>query len=107
MVATNERERTDFSRYGTKFQEGLVQLILDDRVFADQIIEVFEYDFLELSYLRSFVKLIFDYREKYGVHPNRDTMMTIVRAELEKETDLSKKQIRDYFVELVQGSIEA
>ena len=94
MAVAKEREKTDFSHYGTKFQEGLVQLILDDRVFADQIIEVFDYDFLELSYLRSFVKLVFNYREKYGVHPNRETMLTIVRAELEEETDLSKKQIR-------------
>lgn len=100
MAVVKEREKTDFSHYGTKFQEGLVQLILDDRVFADQIIEVFDYDFLELSYLRSFVKLVFNYREKYGVHPNRETMLTIVRAELEEETDLSKKQIRDYFSRL-------
>ncbi len=95
-----EREKTDFSHYGGKFQEGLVQLILDDRVFADQIIEVFDYDFLELAYLRKFVKLVFDYRIKYGVHPNRETMMTVVRAELEDETDLSKKQIRDFFSRL-------
>ena len=43
MAATammTEKEKSDFSHYGTKFQEGLVQLILDDRVFADQIIEV-------------------------------------------------------------------
>ena len=48
MAATammTEKEKSDFSHYGTKFQEGLVQLILDDRVFADQIIEVFDYDF--------------------------------------------------------------
>ncbi len=95
-----EREKTDFSHYGGKFQEGLVQLILDDRVFADQIIEVFDYDFLELAYLRKFVKLVFDYRIKYGVHPNRETMMTVVRAELDDETDLSKKQIRDFFSRL-------
>ena len=95
-----EREKTDFSHYGGKFQEGLVQLILDDRVFADQIIEVFDYDFLELAYLRKFVKLVFDYRIKYGVHPNRETMMTVVRAELDDETDLAKKQIRDFFSRL-------
>ena len=94
------KEKTDFSHYGTKFQEGLVQIILDDRVFADQLMEVFDYDFLELGYLRSFVKLIFEYREKYGVHPTRDTMLTIVRAELDSETDLSKKQIRDFFSRL-------
>jgi len=97
MAAVAMKEKTDFSKYGTKFQEGLVQLILDDRVFADQIMEVFDYDFLELGYLRSFVKLVFEYREKYGTHPSRETMMTVVRAELESETDLSKKQIRDYY----------
>ena len=95
-----EKEKSNFSHYGSKFQEGLVQLILDDRVFADQIIEVFDYDFLELSYLRSFVRLVFDYREKYGIHPSRDTMMTVVRAELENESDVSKKQIRDFFSRL-------
>ena len=92
-----EKEKSDFSHYGTKFQEGLVQLILDDRVFADQVIEVFDYDFLELGYLRSFVKLVFGYREKYGVHPNRETMMTIVRAELDGENEMSQKQIRDFY----------
>lgn len=100
MATAVMKEKTDFSHYGTKFQEGLVQLILDDRIFADQLMEVFDYDFLELGYLRSFVKLIFEYREKYGIHPTRDTMMTVVRAELENESDLSKKQIRDYFSRL-------
>ena len=100
MTKVAKKEKSNFSHYGTKFQEGLVQIILDDRVFADQIMEVFDYDFLELSYLRSFVKLIFNYREKFGTHPSRDTMMTIVRAELESETELSQKQIRDYFSRL-------
>ena len=94
------KDKADFSHYGTKFQEGLVQIILDDRVFADQLMEVFDYDFLELGYLRSFVKLVFDYREKYGVHPTRDTMMTVVRAEIDEESDLTKKQIRDFFSRL-------
>lgn len=100
MAKLAMKDKTDFSHYGTKFQEGLVQLILDDRVFADQIIEVFDYDFLELSYLRSFVKLIFDYRDKYGIHPTRETMMTIVRAEVDGETELAQKQIRDFFSRL-------
>ena len=106
MATSAMKEKTDFSHYGTKFQEGLVQIILDDRVFADQIMEVFDYDFLELGYLRSFVKLVFNYREKYGTHPSRETMLTIVRAELDNETDLSKKQIRDYFSRLSAAPVE-
>ena len=34
--------RADFSRYGKSFQEGLVQLIFEDRPFADQITEVLD-----------------------------------------------------------------
>ena len=52
MTKVAKKEKSNFSHYGTKFQEGLVQIILDDRVFADQIMEVFDYDFLDLSYLR-------------------------------------------------------
>ena len=39
-------ERVDFGRYGKAFQEGLVQLIFEDRPFADQITEVLDINFL-------------------------------------------------------------
>ncbi len=90
-------DRTDFSHYGSKFQEGLAQLILDDRVFADQISEVLDYQYLEVRYLKEFVSKIFTYRDKYGTHPSRDTMATIVRAELEDVNDVVRRQMRDYF----------
>ena len=66
------KDSASFSKYGKKFQEHLVQLILDDRPFADQIFEVLDTKFLELKYLQSFVGLILNYREKYGTHPPRD-----------------------------------
>ena len=65
-----EKEQENFSRYGKSFQEGLCQLILDDRPFADQIGEVLNYNFLELSYLQAFVRKVYEYRENYGVHPS-------------------------------------
>ena len=34
--------KADFGRYGKSFQEGLVQLIFEDRPFADQITEVLD-----------------------------------------------------------------
>ena len=54
----NNSEKVNFGRYGKTFQEGLVQLIYDDRPFADQITEVLDINFLELEYLRVFVKKI-------------------------------------------------
>ena len=50
------KEDVSFSRYGKAFQEGLVQIIYEDRPFADQITEVLNTNFLELEYLRVFVK---------------------------------------------------
>ena len=94
-------EQVDFSRYGTKFQENLVQVMLDDRVFADQITEVMDLNFLELGYLQLFVKKLFAYRDKYGTHPSRDTMTTILRAEISDENEVSQQQVRQYFARVL------
>lgn len=90
-------EKASFEKFGTKFQENFVQLILDDRVFADQIGEVLDTSFLELKYLRVFVDKVFDYRKKYGTHPSRDTITTILRTELDKENELLQKQVREFY----------
>ena len=83
-------ERTNFGKYGKAFQEGLCQLIFEDRPFADQLMEVFDIKFLELEYLRVFVKKILQYRVKYTVHPSREILESIFRTQLENENDIIK-----------------
>ena len=73
-------------------------VILGDRPFADQIEEVLDVNFLELNYLKLFLNKIFDYRKKYGVHPSRDIMKTILRSELDNENELTAKQTREFYV---------
>ena len=90
-------EKASFEKYGTKMQENLVQIMLDDRVFCDQISEVLDPNFFELKYLRLFVEKIFDYRKKYGTHPSRDTITTILRTEIDKEPELLQKQVREFY----------
>ena len=90
-------ERADFSRYGKAFQEGLCQLIFEDRPFADQITEVFDVKFLELEYLRVFTTKMLQYRAKYGLHPSVDIVETIFKTELENENDIIRKQVQNYF----------
>ena len=91
-------EPVSFSKYGKSFQEKLCMVILDDRPFADQIEEVLDVNFLELNYLKLFLNKIFDYRKKYGVHPSRDIMKTILRSELDNENELTAKQVREFYV---------
>ena len=91
-------ETANFSKYGKSFQEKLCMVILDDRAFADQIEEVLDVNFLELNYLKCFLVKVFNYRKKYGVHPSRDIMKTILRSEMDNENELTAKQVREYYV---------
>jgi len=101
-----KEERVDFSKYGKDFQEKLCQLILQDRMFCDQIEEVLDVQFLELRYLRVFTQKIFEYREKYKVHPTTRTMLTLMRSELDDENDAIQKQVRDYFSRIHKSDME-
>ena len=93
-------ERSDFSRFGKTFQENLVQLILMDRPFCDQIREVFAVEFLELKYLQAFVNIVFSYKDKYKIHPTFDIMTTLLRTGLEDQNETVQKQVRDYFARM-------
>jgi replicative DNA helicase len=93
-------EKPTFERMGTKFQENLCSIMLDDSAFAAQIGEVLDVNFLELKYLRLFVQKLYDYRTKYGIHPSRDTMSMILRADLAGEGEVVAKQVREYFARI-------
>ena len=90
-------ENVNFGRYGKAFQEGLVQLVFEDRSFADQITEVLDVQFLELEYLRVFTTKVIDYRDKYNTHPSVEAMITILRTELDSEDEVIQNQVREYF----------
>lgn len=92
--------------FGRDFQEKLAQLILDDTVFADQITEVLDVSFFELKYLQVFIGIISKYKDEYSCFPNRSTMESLLRTELEKQTPVMQKQVRDYFARVLTNSIE-
>ncbi len=94
---TNE---ASFARYGKAFQEGLIQLIYEDRPFADQITEVLDVSFLELEYLRVFVDKVLSYRNRYGTHPSAEAIITILRTDLDDEDEVVQKQVREFFAKI-------
>ena len=90
-------EKVNFGRYGKTFQEGLVQLIFEDRPFADQITEVLDINFIELEYLRVFLRKTLQFRHKYDRHPSVDAMLTIIKTELDDDDEVIQHQVQDYF----------
>jgi replicative DNA helicase len=97
---------TNFSDYGKSFQENLVQLIYEDRPFADQITEVLDLNFLDLEYLRVFSSKIVHYRQKYGTHPSANAVATILNTELEDEDEIVQHQVKEYFTRIVSRDID-
>ena len=97
--------KEDFSQYGKDFQESLCHLMLIDRPFADQMYEVIDINFLELKYLQSFVKLVQNYRDKFGVHPSEDIMKTVIRSELAGELESVQQQIRSFFARIYRDEV--
>jgi hypothetical protein len=95
-----KKQKPSFSKFGKDFQETLCQMILLDRPFADQIMEVLDINFLELHYLRVFVRKVFEYREKYNVHPTYKIMISIIRAEIADENAATQQQLRNYFARI-------
>lgn len=95
----------NFARFGKGFQEKICHLCLIDRSYADQFGEVLEYEFFELEYLQSFLKLIYNYRTKYKVHPTYNIMDTLVRTEITKENEVVQEQIRDYYARIKMDAI--
>jgi replicative DNA helicase len=100
-----ENNKPSFSKFGKDFQESLCQMILQDRPFADQIMEVLDINFLELHYLRVFIKKIFEYREEFGVHPTYRIMISVIRAELDDENAATQQQLRNYFARIHNAQV--
>ena len=91
--------KVDFSKFGIRFQENLAKLITLDGPFSDQIGEVLDTNFFEVNYLQVFTKIIYDYKEKYKVHPSLITLATLVRS-MEGDNEVIEKQVRDFLVRI-------
>jgi len=96
----NEFETENFSKFGKNFQEKLVHCMFYDRAFFDQMSDIFDIYFLELKYLRLFYSRLAAYRKTYEKHPSVDIMVSVIKTELEEESEVVRKQVKDYFARI-------
>ena len=96
----------DFAKFGKHFQEAMVQIMLEDRPYCDQITEVLDTNFFELAYLQVFVKKILTYRDKYKVHPTYKTMISILRTDLDNENEALQTQVKDFFSRIHANDVQ-
>ena len=86
-----------FGTYGRSFQEKIVQALLTDSRFAEQMVEVIDVSYFELRYLAYLAERYFAYSTKYKVFPTLSLLVTIVRDDLKQGNDvILRDQIIDY-----------
>jgi hypothetical protein len=93
--------RTDanFGQYGKPFQEKVMQALLTDKTWAEQMMEVFDVSYFDLKYLQFLAQHYFNYSKKYRVFPSFQLLITIIRDELKVGTDAL---LRDQIIEYLQ-----
>ena len=89
-----------FVRFGKNFQEKLCQLMLEDRPFFDQIMEVLDIAFFEKKYLQIFAQTLINYRNKYNTHPNSEVMMSLLRTELNHHDKATAQAVREFYARI-------
>jgi len=93
--------KASFGQYGKSFQEKIVQGLLNDRPWAEQMTEVFDVNYLELNYLRFLSERYFGHAKKYKVFPTFQLLVTIIKDELKVGTDvILRDQIIEYLTRM-------
>jgi len=95
--------RTDvsFGQYGKPFQEKVMQALLTDRQWAEQMGEVFDVSYFDLKYLQFLGERYFDYSKKYKVFPSFQLLVTIIKDDLKQGSDiLLRDQIIEYLMRM-------
>ncbi len=94
-----EKKET-FQRFGKEFQENLCQLILEDRPFCDQLLEVLDIKFFDYEYLTIFTKILVDYKQKYKVHPSYAIMESRITIESNNYSKALKTVMLNYWARI-------
>jgi hypothetical protein len=79
------------------YEERIVQALIVDHKWAEQMVEVLDFDYFNLEYLKETTSLLFDYYEKYHAFPSFKLLGTIVK---DMDNDLLKEQIIAYLVKI-------
>jgi len=90
-----------FGTYGKAFQEKVIQALLTDRPWAEQMQEVIDTSYFDLRYLTFLAEHYFNYAKKYKVFPSLQLLITIIRDELKVGTDtVLRDQIIEYLTRM-------
>ncbi len=83
-----------FAAMGNTYQEKVVQAILQDPLFAEQMTDLLNPKFFELKYLESIVGAVFKHKQLHKTFPSPELVEIMVGED--EDNDLLVKQVKDF-----------
>lgn len=95
------QDKPTFGQYGKSFQEKIMQALLCDRKWAEQLLEVFDVQYFELKHLQYLGEKYFSYAKKYKDFPTLQLLIPMIKDELKSSSDQAfKKEVIDYLLRM-------
>jgi len=90
-----------FANFGEDFQKKVVQAMIVDHNWSEQVYEMMKASYFDLQYLQYIVDKHLSYYKKYGAYPSQRMLKTIIKESLKDEDDkkLTKKVV-NFFKEI-------
>lgn len=87
--------RDTFAGMGRTYQEKVMQALLQDSLFADQMLDVLKPAMFDVDYLQKIADSFFDHKKKFKTFPSADVLEVMVTRDQEIDKELSL-QVREY-----------
>ena len=92
----SNQDAQTFASFGKSFQEKTCQSIIQDHTFSDQMYDILDPCFFELTYLEKVTEILFNYKRQYNTYPSPEVIEIIAAEDLAGDRDLLLSQIKDY-----------
>tara|TARA_Y100000034_G_scaffold44266_3_gene54217 strand:+ start:7848 stop:9260 length:1413 start_codon:yes stop_codon:yes gene_type:complete len=107
-VPAEKQENVSFINFGKTYQEKVIQAIIEDKDFAEQMIEVLDVTFFDQKYMRIVVDYYFNHYKQYNTFPSSQILTTIIFNDLgdQSEDNIIKEQVREFVSKTKQEPLE-
>ena len=96
----SDENRDTFAAFGRTYQEKVVQAVMEDHMFAEQMADVLNPKYFDLNHLQEIAQAFYDYKTKYKTFPSYEVLdVMITRSELAVEP-LVGTQVREYLARI-------
>lgn len=104
MPENESVQSVSFAQFGDAFQEGLVQALLQDSGWAQQMSEVVRLEYFDKKHLQFLVERFFAYNRQYKCFPSLMMLVTAVKDELRTGSDIAMRDSIIAYIKRVRSN---